>query len=71
MAAHYVANAPDIECEGCANSIRNALGRVNGVRSVEIDIELKTVNVEYDAGAVSEDILADRLTKAGFPPGRS
>ena len=71
MAAHYIINAPDIVCEGCANSIRKALGRLNGVLKVDIDIDLKRVDTEYDPGEVSQDALAERLTQAGFPPGRS
>ena len=68
MAAHYTAHAPAIHCEGCADSIRKSLGRLDGVQKVEIDVERKTVDVEYDSSVVSEPALADRLTQAGFSP---
>jgi copper chaperone len=67
----YSAVAPDIECGGCAASIRNALGRVKGVQKVDVDVDRKVVQVEYDPSAVDAVTLSDRLTKAGFPPGQS
>lgn len=59
-------SAPDIECGGCANSIKNALGKTEGVQTVEVDIEKKTVAVTYAAPTTKESLL-DRLDTIGFP----
>jgi copper chaperone CopZ len=71
MASHYSAQAPDIECDGCANAIRNSLGKLKGVSSVAVDVDSKKVDVAYDPAEVNEAAIDDRLTNAGFPPARS
>jgi copper chaperone CopZ len=58
--------APDIVCDGCANSIKNVLGKVPGVSAVDVTVETKAVTVSHD-DTVTRDALAARLDKAGFP----
>jgi len=57
-------SAPDIECGGCANAIKKALGRVDGVSDVAVDVDRKLVTVVGDAPA---DAVLATLDKAGFP----
>lgn len=55
----------NIQCGGCAASIRKGLSEDPRVRNVDVDIEQGRVSV-----AVSEDIRAEllaRLEKLGFP----
>jgi copper chaperone CopZ len=59
--------APDIECDGCANAIKKALGTVPGVAAVDVDIESKTVSVKHDPQTAPRETIAARLDKAGFP----
>jgi copper chaperone CopZ len=61
-------SCPDIVCGGCANAIRQSLGTVPGVKNVEVEVPEKRVSVEYDASAVSETQLRERLDRAGFSP---
>ncbi|MFN6963632.1 MAG: heavy-metal-associated domain-containing protein [Pyrinomonadaceae bacterium] len=58
--------APDITCGGCANSIKNALSRVDGVESVDVDIATKQVSVAHGDG-VSREKIVEVLDRAGFP----
>lgn len=58
--------APDIVCGGCANAIKNALGNVEGVQSVEVDVATKEVSVEHSA-AVEREKIIEVLDRAGFP----
>lgn len=58
--------APDIVCGGCANAIKNALGRIDGVAAVDVDVETKKVTVDHEAG-VTQERLAKVLDDAGFP----
>lgn len=60
-------SAPDIECGGCAASIQKALGKVEGIASVEVDTEKKTVAVSHDDVLVSPEAIATRLDHIGFP----
>lgn len=57
-------SAPDIECGGCANAIKKALGKVQGVSTIAVDIDKKTVTVDYGG---STDVIIAALDKAGFP----
>jgi len=60
--------APDIECDGCAASIQKALGRQAGITAVTVAVPAKTVTVQYDEAAVSQNTVAALLTDIGFPP---
>jgi copper chaperone CopZ len=59
-------NAPDIVCGGCAGAIKNALGKVEGVKQVEVDVNTKDVTVEHDS-QVSREKIVETLDAAGFP----
>ena len=59
-------SVPDIECDGCANTIKNALGRVDGVADVAVNVDSKQVTVKFAEPATGERISAV-LDKAGFP----
>lgn len=61
-----VLTAPDITCNNCANSIKKALGNVEGVSQIAVDVNTKKVTVEHDDNASREKIVA-ALDKAGFP----
>ena len=58
--------APDIVCGGCASAIKKALGNVEGVREVDVDVETKAVTVAHESQVSREQIIAT-LDKAGFP----
>lgn len=58
---------PDIVCGGCAASIKNALGVIEGVGQIAIDVENKTVAVEHDERTISRKEIADKLDDIGFP----
>ncbi len=58
-------SVPDIVCGGCASSIKKALGNLEGVERVEVDVNAKRVMVEYGATATREKIAA-ALDKAGY-----
>ena len=61
--------APDIECDGCANAIKKALGKVPGVSQIDVDVAAKTVTVTHDDNAAPVPVIAAALDKAGFPVG--
>ena len=58
--------APDITCGGCANAIKNAFGRVEGVGEVDVDIATKQVIIRHEP-SVDRDRIVDVLDQAGFP----
>lgn len=58
--------APDITCGGCANAIKNAFGRVEGIQQVDVDVASKQVTVRH-GNVVDKSSIIDVLDKAGFP----
>jgi copper chaperone len=57
--------APEIVCGGCAGSIKKALGSLEGVSNVEVDVETKKVTVNHDQ-SVSPEKIAESMDHAGF-----
>lgn len=57
--------APEIVCGGCAASIKKALGNIEGISAVDVDIDSKTVAVAHGE-SVSRETIIDALDRAGF-----
>ena len=58
--------AHDIKCHGCAASAKAAVSSVPGVSDVTVDLPNRAVTVTHVPG-VSRRVLAESLTRAGFP----
>ena len=65
--AETVLSVPDISCEHCQRTITNALTAVEGVRSVNVDIPSKRVQVDYDEAAIGVDRLKEILAEEDYP----
>jgi Cu+-exporting ATPase len=59
-------STPGIVCQGCAGTIKDALGLVPGVSGVDVDLVARTVTVTHDERAPRE-VLAATLAQAGYP----
>jgi copper chaperone len=57
--------APDIVCGGCASSIKKALGNLDGVCEVDVDVSTKQVKVEHSE-SVSREEIVNALDRAGY-----
>jgi copper chaperone len=64
---HVTVTAPDISCGHCVASVKNAVGSLPGVASVEADETTKQVRVEFDPGRVSVSQIEAALDEAGYP----
>ena len=58
---------PSIHCMHCAHAIKLELGEINGVSSVEVDIQRKIVTIQHDE-KVEEGVLVSALTEINYPP---
>lgn len=56
---------PDISCGSCVAHIGKALGGLDGVEAVNVDVAARTVTVDGPADA---QVLHAALTAAGYPP---
>ncbi|MBD0328124.1 MAG: cation-translocating P-type ATPase, partial [Pyrinomonadaceae bacterium] len=56
-----------MKCAGCVNAVERQLTQHSGVKSACVNLATEVAVVESEVGAVDPDILAQRLTAAGFP----
>jgi copper chaperone CopZ len=62
-----VLRVPDISCEHCERTVRQALGRIAGVQRVDVDIPAKDVRVAYDEASVDLERLQAALRDEDYP----
>jgi copper chaperone len=63
---HVAFNVEGMACEGCANSIKSSLTRLNGVCDVIVDIYAKRVAVEFDSERLDIETLKGTIEDAGY-----
>jgi copper chaperone len=57
-------NVPDVSCAHCKHSIESEVAQVQGVESVAVDLEAKTVTVV--AGPLDEQAVVAAIDEAGY-----
>ena len=67
MVEHVTVTAPDISCGHCVASVKNAVGALPGVASVEADESTKRIEIDFDPGRVSLSQIEAALDEAGYP----
>ena len=63
---NQVFNVPDIHCDHCASSIEGAVGAIDGVESVDVQIEKRTVDVTYDDAVVEMAEIVTAIEGQGY-----
>ena len=57
----------DIHCQMCADTVKSALGQVDGVLKVKVHVGKKTIAVSVDENAaVTSDMLINALKPTGY-----
>jgi copper chaperone CopZ len=57
-----------IMCGGCAANITKALSGMAGVKSVNVDVPTKTVNVDFDESVTNVSAIREAMATAGYMP---
>jgi mercuric ion binding protein len=57
----------NMTCSVCPITVKKSLVAVEGVETVEIDLDDKTATVTYDPDKTQEDTLTAATTDAGYP----
>ncbi|MEQ1755916.1 MAG: cation transporter [Micropepsaceae bacterium] len=57
----------NMTCGACPITVKKAMLRVAGVRSVQIDFEKKIATVVFDRSVASPEAIAAAATNAGYP----
>ena len=53
-------------CGGCENAVKRALGRLEGVATVEASHAQQSVSVTFDPGTATLDAIKERIAAAGY-----
>lgn len=53
-------------CSHCESSIKNAVGALNGVEKVGVDLATKKVTVEFDPEIVNGKAILDAIEDQGY-----
>jgi copper chaperone len=63
---HLVLNVPAISCMHCKMAIEGAVGRLDGVDTVQVDVPSKSVDVVYEEGRVSREDIEAAIEEEGY-----
>ena len=58
---------PDVSCEHCKGSIERALQPLEGVSDAAVDLDTKTVAVDYDEQVIDVSKVVGAIEGAGYP----
>ena len=61
-----IINVDGITCEHCVDTIKEAVEILDGIFSVDVDIEKKQVVVEFDEKIAKKEDLIDKIEEVGF-----
>ncbi|MFZ5987796.1 MAG: copper chaperone CopZ [Bacillota bacterium] len=59
-------NVEGMSCSHCENSIKKAVGALNGIINVTVDLKAKKVSVELDPQKVSIETIRDTIEDQGY-----
>jgi copper ion binding protein len=57
---------PTIQCNTCVETIQKALEKVEGIRSVSVELKGKTAHVEFDPAKTSLEKIENAIAAAGY-----
>jgi Cu+-exporting ATPase len=67
MLGHITLTAPDISCAHCVMTIKEDVGALAGVASVQANEETKQVEISFDPNRVSLAQIEAAMDEAGYP----
>lgn len=59
-------SVPEISCGHCKSSIEGAVSPLNGVKKVEVHIEERTVELDYDGTDATFDAIVAAIEEQGY-----
>lgn len=57
----------NLKCNGCANTIKKTLSKMNGIKNVKVNFEPESVEVEFDESLTKREDFVQQLSKLGYP----
>jgi copper chaperone len=59
-------NVEGMSCGHCVKAVESSVGGLNGVASVKVDLENKTVDVEFNQGEVTLEAIKETIDDQGY-----
>lgn len=59
--------APDISCGHCVNAVKNRVGQLEGVETVDASAETKLIDISFDGDKLSLEKIQAELADEGYP----
>lgn len=59
-------SVPDVSCGHCKSSIEGSVGQLDGVARIDVSIEDKSVDVEFDEAVVHLDAITAAIEDQGY-----
>ena len=53
-------------CQHCVQTITDALGKIDGINKVAVDLDKKEVQVDYNEQRTSLQQISDKIVEVGF-----
>lgn len=66
MSKELIITVEGMSCSHCESSIKKAVGSLNGVDSVSVDLKSKNVTVKYDPDKVDLGIITEAIEDQGY-----
>jgi copper chaperone len=60
---------PEVHCDHCVSSIEGAVGNLDGVTEVRVDLNAKAVSVVFDESSVRLDKIVETIEGQGYDVG--
>ncbi|MFK4997231.1 copper chaperone CopZ [Bacillus sp. N9] len=55
-----------MSCGHCVKSVEGSVGKLQGVSQVKVNLETKTVDVEYDSAKVNAETIKETIDDQGY-----
>jgi len=59
-------NVEGMSCMHCENRVKNAVGSLGGVESVQVNLAEKTVTVAFDAATLTQEQIKETIEEQGY-----
>lgn len=66
MLTNTVLHVEGMTCSHCKMAVEKALKTLDGVKDASVDLEAKTVSVDYDSTVIDESDLKRNIADAGY-----
>ncbi|HZK88082.1 MAG TPA: copper chaperone CopZ [Anaerovoracaceae bacterium] len=61
-----IINIEGMSCSHCVNAVTKAVGSLDGVSEVQVNLEAKTATVDYDSDKITLEALKNAIEEEGY-----